>query len=37
MYRDAKTEPEEPLKAKTGPIDEVQALKSIFYTFFNTS
>ena len=24
-------------KQKGGPIDEVQALKGIFYTFFNTS
>jgi len=37
MQRDAKIDPEDQMKTQTGPIDEVQALKSIFYTFFNTS
>ena len=35
---DAKIAMEDEIKEKTGrPIDEVQALKEIFYTFFDTS
>ena len=37
MQRDAKISPEDQMPTQAGPIDEVQALKSIFYTFFNTS